>query len=133
MRTRYTVKDENHAILREFMQYFCGGYEAHKDGRTTSYTANYRGHLFIAHDTANYGGMLPDYILECKDTQAIRWVEVKSAGAFKKDGTLGKGELKSGESWLADRSDCWRLIVSDDDVKNLFDEMIQKLSGYYTE
>jgi hypothetical protein len=124
VRPRHTNKDLNHHIVRDFMKVFCGGFEDKQDGRTVAYTANFRGFRFVAHDLANFGGLLSDWLLECVDTSRFAWLEVKDDRAFKKDGTLGAGELKEGEAWLSENSSNWHIVSSDEDVKEIFESMV---------
>jgi hypothetical protein len=53
-----------------------------------------------------------------------RAVGIDGDGAFKKDGTLGAGELKEGEAWLSENSSNWHIVSSDEDVKEIFESMV---------
>jgi hypothetical protein len=128
MRPRATPKDENHKIVTDFMRYCCGGFTvAPKEvrGRTIAYTANYRGVPFLLFDTADFGGVFPDYQLFNVNTGVGIKLEVKEPGAFRKDGTLPDHELKPGEKWLRDTGINWRIIVTDEDVRNAFDDLLK--------
>ena len=129
MRPRATPKDDNHKIVTDFMRYVCGGVEiAPKEvrGRTVAYTSNYHGEKFLLMDTADFGGVFPDYILTNIESGQVAYLEVKEPGAFRKDGTLPDYELKPGEKWLRDTGALWKIIVTDDDVRAIFDELLEK-------
>ena len=106
------------------MRTFCGGFEGYKDGRTVAYTANYRGRKFIAYDTANIGGVFADWLLECASTHQFMWVEVKTEDTSKQDGDFKAGTFKDGEVWLRENSSAWFVVVTDEDVKALFELML---------
>jgi hypothetical protein len=103
------------------MQTFCGGFSTYKDGRTNAYTANFRGYKFLAHDTHNIGGSFSDWLLECVDSGQVRWIEVKTAEAYRQK----NNSLKPGEDWLKENSGNFVFAVTDDDVKKLFEAMIR--------
>ena len=131
-RPHYTNKDENHYIIRDFMKVFCGGYEERKDGKTFAYSANYRGHKMIAYDTANYGGVFGDWLLECVTLSRFTWVEVKTEGTLNKEGEFKAGTFKDGEEWLRENSSSWYVIVTEQNVKDLFDIMVMSELNWMT-
>lgn len=127
-RPRFTNKDKNHNIVTDFMRYGCGGFQTAPKkneageklaGDTLAHTANYHGYKFVAYDCANIGGVFSDWLIECVDTGAARWVEIKTEEAYKaKDHSL-----KPGEKWLMENSGMFCIIVTDEDVAGLFERM----------
>jgi len=123
-RARFTHKDENHNIVKEFMQYACGGFTvAPKDvrGSTLAYTANYRGYKFIAHDCANIGGVFSDWLVMCVDSGRACWIEVKTPEAYKADDL----SLTPGEAWLMfDSGAAVEIAVEVHDVQEIFESLL---------
>lgn len=122
-RAHYTHKDANHDIVKEFMQYGCGGFTiAPKElrGNTLAYTANYHGHKFLAIDTANYGGVIVDWLVFCVDRETVRWIEVKTPEAYKQP----EHSVTAGEAWLMMNSGIVEVAVIVEDVQAIFEGMI---------
>jgi len=122
-RARFTHKDENHNIVKEFMQYACGGFTvAPKEvrGSTLAYTANFRGYKFIAHDCANIGGVFSDWMVMCVDTGRSRWIEAKTMKAYAAE----NHSLTPGEKWLMENSGAVEIAVEVEDVQAIFESLI---------
>ena len=113
MRPHATQKDANHGIPREYLRDRCGGFETYRHGRHFAYTANFRGVSFMLIDTADFGGAMPDYILENTDSGQVRWLEVKTPEAY----NAKDHSLKPGEQWLDNHSMNFRFIVTDEDME----------------
>lgn len=124
-RKHFTAKDENHNIVKEFMQYGCGGFTiAPKEirGKTLAYTANYKGYKFIAHDCANFGGVFVDWLVACVDNGNTNWIEVKTPEAYKAD----NHSLTDGEAWLMYNSGMVQVAVTLEDVQAIFEGMLNE-------
>ena len=121
-RPRNTQKDDNHFIPRDYLRDRCGGYEVVRFGRTTAYTANFRGYKFILYDLANYGGVFSDWLLEAENGR-LKWIEVKTEAAFAQK----ERGLKPGEKWLQENSNAFKIVVTDEAFGNLLEYMIEPL------
>lgn len=121
MRPKRNAKpDKNHSVPRDFLA-ICGDYQAKLFGAYWTYTAMYCGKRFLLIDVSKDGGIMPDWIIECLDTQQVRWLEVKTEDAFNSPG-MG---LQPAEKWLMEHSSNHCIIVTVQDVVQVMDGMLE--------
>lgn len=112
--------DANHWMVRDFLRDLCGGFEPHQEGDKTAYTANFRGYNVWAVDTHTIGGLFVDWIIGCRDSGKMLWVEIKTPEAYAKEGY----SLRPGEVWAIDNLGICVVVSTDSHIAGLFTSLI---------